>query len=106
MSGLWKSSLELPVGTEIEFFQEDAVPVPDVPQVHKAAIDVADIPHFLVPEEFIIITIVTHSILTLAVLVLGLVLVELIFLDLEVIPLGFYLAVLLLRPKFAWVYMK
>ncbi len=49
-----QSSFELPIGSEIQFLEEDAIPVANVAEVHEAAVDVSNVSHFLVPKELIV----------------------------------------------------
>jgi hypothetical protein len=61
----------LPVGPEIQFFQENTISVTDVPEVHETPVDVADVAYLLVPKELVVIVRVVPSIVfSLSVLVL------------------------------------
>lgn len=93
------SSFELPVGSEIEFLQKYSVSIANVAEVHEAAIDVADVPHLLVPEELVIIVRFVHSVvLSLAIFIIRLILVNFVLLNIQVVAFSFDLLMLFFAP--------
>jgi hypothetical protein len=73
----------LPIGAEVQFFQEDACAVADVAEIGEAAVDESYVSQFFVFEEFFLSGGVV--VFVFAVLVLGLVLEVFVFLFVGVV---------------------
>jgi len=55
MVNVMGSRLKLPIWSKVQFLKEYTVSIPDIAQVHKTPIDIANISYLLISVEFVII---------------------------------------------------
>ena len=51
-------SIKLPIGSRIQLFQENTIPIPNIPQIHKASVNISDISNLLIPVKLVIVLVI------------------------------------------------